>query len=168
MKMNAGLKILLLTVGTVLVIALAVLLIYFAGDRTPNYETVDTAYRPVSETPMPTPDTALSESMPTPEPTPEPEAETPAETEETAETTETAEQSPEMDEDGFYPCDDTVTVTGDSVNVRAEPNTDCEVLGSVTRGAGLHRTGFNEENWCRIDYNGRTAYISGDYVSVDG
>ena len=60
-----------------------------------------------------------------------------------------------------------MTVTGDSVNVRAEPNTNCEVLGSVSRGAGLHRTGFNDENWCRIEYDGRTAYISGDYVSVD-
>ncbi len=156
MKMNAGLKIALLTLGTLLVIALAVLLIYLAGGGEVEYETVDTAYQPVVATPVPSP-TATPEPTPeptaTPEPTPEPE--------------ETTEETPEMDADGFYPCDDTVTVTGDSLNVRAEPNTDCEVLGSLSRGAGLHRTGYNEENWCRVEYEGQTAYVSGDYVRVD-
>lgn len=156
--MNNGLKILLTTLCALLVIALGVLLIYMAGDRSVEYETVDINYNPVSATAMP--DVQLSDAVPepTPEPTPEPEPET----------EETTEPEPEMDEDGFYPCDDSVTVTGDTVNVRAEPNTNCEILGSVTRGTGLHRTGYNEDNWCRIDYNGQTAYISGDYVDVEG
>ncbi len=173
--MNNGLKILLCTLGVLLVLALAVFLIWLANGRTPQYETVDTHYAPVSASAMPA--TAdVSETFSTPEATvaPTPEAEAPmdetAETSETSETsettTETAEE-PTADEDGFYPCDDQVTVTGDSVNIRSEPNTSCEVLGSVSRGTGLHRTGFNDENWCRVEYNGRTAYISGDYVSVE-
>ncbi len=159
-NMNAGLKIFLFTVGTLLILALAALLIWLAGGGAPQYETVDASYKPVTQTAAPTAAPELSGSTATPEPTAEPTPEPTPEPEETAE--------PAPDEDGFYPCDDQVTVTGDSVNVRAEPNTNCEVLGSVSRGAGLHRTGFNDENWCRIEYDGRTAYISGDYVSVDG
>lgn len=150
--MSNGVKILLLTVGTLLVLALAALLVFFAGEQTVTYETVDTAYRPVTVTPTPEP-TATPEPTPEPTPQPTPEPEKPAE--------------PEPDADGFYPCDDTVTVTTDGLNVRAEPNTDCAVLGSLDRGAGLHRTGYNGDNWCRVEYNGQTAYVSGDYVSVE-
>lgn len=152
--MRAWVKILLLTVGTLLVLALAVLLIYFASDRTPRYETVDTAYQPVTVTPTPPP---TPTPVPTPEPTPTP----------TPEPVETPEPEPEPDEDGFYPCDDSVTVTTDGLNVRSEPNTSCSVIGSLDRGAGLHRTGYNEENWYRVEYDGQTAYVSGDYVSVE-
>lgn len=183
--MKNGLKIFLCTLGTLLVLALAGFIFWLTNGRTPQYETVDAHYEPVSATAMPAA-ADISETVTTPEPTtvPTPEAAADKTTEtteadgttgttgttETTETTETASETaeePTADEDGFYPCDDQVSVTGDSVNIRSEPNTNCEVLGSVSRGASLHRTGFNDDNWCRIEYNGSTAYISGDYVSVE-
>ena len=67
--MNAGLKIFLFTVGTLLVLALAALLIWLAGGGAPQYETVDASYEPVTQTAAPTAAPELSESLATPEPT---------------------------------------------------------------------------------------------------
>lgn len=134
-------KILLITVAVLLVIVLALVLVIAFGDRTPSYETVGMEYVPAVEI------------YTTPEPTPEPEA--------------TPEPTPEPapDEDGFWACEDTVTVKADQLNVRSGPGTDYSALGSVTRGTELERSGYSDEGWTRIVYEGQTAYVSSDYVS---
>lgn len=152
-KDNAGLKILLITVCVLLVIAIALVLMVFLGDRTPIYETIGMQYEApieVYSTPEPTPEPSpeaqeLPEGEVTPEPTPEP---TP-------------------DEDGFWPCEDSVTVDADTLNVRSGPGTDFEALGSVADGTRLDRTGYSDEGWTRVIYNGETAYVSSDYVVAE-
>ena len=50
-----------------------------------------------------------------------------------------------------------------TVNVRTEPNTDCEVLGKLTAGSAVFIKG-TDGDWTVIDYNGSTAYISSEYL----
>lgn len=150
-KNHSGLKILLVTLCTLLVIAIALMLLLYFGDRSPSYETIGMQYEaPASiyATPEPTP-------TPEPEPTPTPEPE------------ETDAPEPTPDAAGFWPCEDTVTVNADSLNVRSGPGTDFEALGSVTDGAVLERTGYNDAGWTRVIYEGETAYVSSDYVVAE-
>lgn len=55
-------------------------------------------------------------------------------------------------------------VTATKLNVRSEPNTACEILGSLTYGDAVEILGV-ENGWCRISYLGELAYISAEYVS---
>lgn len=148
-KNNTGLKILLVTVAVLLVIAIALVLVLMLGDRTPTFETIGVEFEaPVQiyATPEPTPEPEV-----TPEPTPEPTPE--------------ATPEPTPDADGFWPCEDTVTVDADSLNVRSGPGTDYSALGSVSRGTTLNRTGYSDSGWTRVVYEGTTAYVSSDYVT---
>ena len=56
-------------------------------------------------------------------------------------------------------------VTGTKLNVRSQPYTSSEILGVLMQGEAvvIYAT---EGSWYRIDYNGATAYISADYVSL--
>ena len=146
---TTALKILLVTVAILLVIAIALMLYLAFGDRSANYETIGMEYlpeTPVYETPAPTP---VPEEAPEPEPTPEPTPE------------------PGPDEDGFWPAEDTVTVDASELNIRATPSTDGSRLGSVTGGTELERTGYSDDGWTRVIYDGQTAYVSSDYVTVN-
>ncbi|MBP3577546.1 MAG: SH3 domain-containing protein [Lachnospiraceae bacterium] len=52
-----------------------------------------------------------------------------------------------------------------SVNVRSLPSTDGTKLGSLEEGEMVEVTGqCNETNWYRIVYNGKTAFVSGNYL----
>ena len=52
-----------------------------------------------------------------------------------------------------------------SVNFRSQPNTSCSVIGSLYNGATI--TILSSENgWYKATYNGKTGYISADYVTV--
>ena len=52
-----------------------------------------------------------------------------------------------------------------SVNFRSQPNTSCSVIGSLYNGATV--TILSSENgWYKATYNGKTGYISADYVTV--
>lgn len=63
------------------------------------------------------------------------------------------------------PANTTVYVTANKLNVRREPMAAGDVLGQLLYGAAV--TVLSAENgWCRIDYQGTTAYISADYVSL--
>lgn len=101
----------------------------------------------IEATPTPTPE-------PTPEPTPTPAATpTPAPV---------MEQTPsgvnEEVKSGTY------TATA-AVNVRSDCNTDAAQIGSVEQGATITSTGVCENGWIRIDYQGQTGYVSGDFVT---
>ena len=68
------------------------------------------------------------------------------------------------DADGAF---GTGSVTGSAVNVRSGPGTGYAVLGSVNQGQSFSVTGVSG-GWYKIDYNGATGYISGDYLSLGG
>lgn len=61
--------------------------------------------------------------------------------------------------------DDTVTVTGNQVNIRSAATTTSQILGIVSQGETLKRTGKGD-SWSRVVYNGKEAYISNRYITV--
>lgn len=75
----------------------------------------------------------------------------------------TEESTEESTEDPFTPVNDTVYSLA-SLNVRAEPSTDGEIIGALKVGEAAARTGIGDE-WMRIDYFGHVAYVYGEYVS---
>ncbi|MDO5706266.1 MAG: SH3 domain-containing protein [Paracoccus sp. (in: a-proteobacteria)] len=59
-------------------------------------------------------------------------------------------------------------VTGNRVNFRAGPSTNDAVVGALTRGAPVQALGPRSGNWVQIrDGQGRTGYMSGDFLSPD-
>lgn len=52
--------------------------------------------------------------------------------------------------------------TTSELNVRADSNTDSEIMGSVAAGAEIQ--GLNEEGWIKIEYNGMTGYVSEAFI----
>lgn len=62
---------------------------------------------------------------------------------------------------------DTVYVTGNSVNLRKGAGTDYDVITGLTKGTELKRTGTTDNGWTRVEYNGETGYLSSKYVSTD-
>ena len=56
-------------------------------------------------------------------------------------------------------------VTGDSVNVRASAGTSGSVVTTLSKGAGVTVTGF-EEGWYAVTAGGKSGYVSGDYVAL--
>ncbi len=52
----------------------------------------------------------------------------------------------------------------DPLNVREGPDADYEALGQLMVGDAVTVTGELSNGWYRIDYDGTTAYVSGDYL----
>ncbi len=57
-------------------------------------------------------------------------------------------------------------VNADRVNVRSGPGTTYSVLGQLTRGDALVIDDWSQ-SWYKFLYNGQTAYIMGQYVTLD-
>ena len=57
----------------------------------------------------------------------------------------------------------TVTVTGDNVRMRAEPNTDCEVVRTCKKGETYVMAGV-EGDWTKVINDGRECYIKSEFV----
>ncbi len=53
------------------------------------------------------------------------------------------------------------------LNVRSGPGTDHSIIGGLIPGAGVSITG-KEGKWYKINYNGSTAYVHGDYINTGG
>ena len=52
-----------------------------------------------------------------------------------------------------------------SLNVRSGPSADYDKLGSLKTGQQVKVTGKTEQTgWYRIEYNGKTGYVSGKYL----
>lgn len=94
---------------------------------------------------------------PTEEPTP---TEIPEQTVEPTQETEPAETS------AYTYTDLSVTMYAQSsVNVRTQPSTDGEKVGSLKMNDEVSVTGqCNETSWYRISYNGSEAYVSNNYL----
>ena len=58
----------------------------------------------------------------------------------------------------------TMSVVGDSINVRSIASTDGDVLGTVSDGEAMTVTG-EEGNWYQVTYNGGTGYINKDFLN---
>lgn len=71
------------------------------------------------------------------------------------------EETPSM---SFTSVNQTVYAT-DSVNVRSNPSTSSSVIGSLSEGDSVTRTGIGD-GWSRISYGGQTAYVSSSYVTT--
>ena len=76
----------------------------------------------------------------------------------TAEPTPTPEPLPEMTHELVY-------VTATDVNVRTEPNTDCEVLDVVQRGATFIRL-YEKDGWSAIEFDDMVAFIKSDFLTT--
>jgi uncharacterized protein YgiM (DUF1202 family) len=85
--------------------------------------------------------TAPTETAPTapPEPVTEPETQAPAEVYRT---------------------------TGSTVNVRSEPSTDSSILGQLPKGTEVEYVKRYNNEWTVINYDGREAYISSQYIEL--
>ena len=51
------------------------------------------------------------------------------------------------------------------VYVRSAAGTDGAILGSLSTGSTVTVSGYTNNNWIRITYNGQTGYVSSDYLS---
>ncbi|MCI8464837.1 MAG: SH3 domain-containing protein [Lachnospiraceae bacterium] len=88
--------------------------------------------------------------------------ETPEETEETKAPEETTASS--ADNSSFTEVDETVYAK-EGVNIRKEPQSDAEVVGTIQAGESIHRTGYND-NWSRVEYGGETCYIAAGFLTM--
>lgn len=62
--------------------------------------------------------------------------------------------------------EEVVYVTGDGVNVRAGADGSAKVVGTVSRGDSLKRTGWSKA-WSRVIFQGEERYISSEYLSLE-
>lgn len=64
----------------------------------------------------------------------------------------------------FSSVNETVYATA-SVNVRANHSTNSSIIGSLSEGDSVTRTGIGD-GWSRIKYGGQTAYVSSSYLTT--
>ncbi len=65
----------------------------------------------------------------------------------------------------FTDVSETVYVTGDQVNLRADASTSAEIVTALSKGTSLKRTAVSD-TWSRVVYQEKTCYISTQYVST--
>lgn len=68
----------------------------------------------------------------------------------------------------FTDCSETMYATT-TVNVRSSYSTNSDKLGSLTKAQSVKRTGIGTgaaAGWSRIEFNGKVAYVSSDYLSA--
>ena len=96
-------------------------------------------------TPLPTPTPAAT---PTPEPTPTPAIVT--------------EQTPSglviEVKNGTY-------MANADLNMRTDASAEAEFVIGIPNGTELSSTGVVENGWVRVEYDGKTGFVSGDYVT---
>ena len=61
---------------------------------------------------------------------------------------------------------DEVVYAVSSVNVRSGPSTDEMLVGSLSYGESVQRTGIGNKGWSRVIYNGEEAYVYASYLST--
>ena len=121
-------------------------------DTTAPTENADSTTAPTEETQAPTtPTEAVTEPPVTEEPNTDPTFATEVPTESPVET--------------FVEVDETVYAIS-SVNVRSGPSTDDMIVGSLSYGESVQRTGIGNKGWSRVLYNGEEAYVYASYLST--
>ena len=56
--------------------------------------------------------------------------------------------------------------TTDGVNLRSEPNTDCEVVTVLEMGTQVRMIG-EEDGWVKVSYNDMEGYIRADFLTAE-
>ncbi len=114
----------------------------------------------------------VSQSMESSTPTPEQTTQTAPETTPTPESVSTPAQenttAPQETDSLFTDCSETMYATT-TVNVRSSYSTNSDKLGSLTKAQSVKRTGIGTgaaAGWSRIEFNGKVAYVSSDYLST--
>ncbi len=115
----------------------------------------------------------VSQSMESSTPTPEQTTQTAPETTPTPESVSTPAQEnttapTQQKEQLFTDCSETMYATT-TVNVRSSYSTNSDKLGSLTKAQSVKRTGIGTgaaAGWSRIEFNGKVAYVSSDYLSA--
>ena len=104
--------------------------------------------------------------------TPEQTTQTAPETTPTPESVSTPAQentaAPQETDSLFTDCSETMYATT-TVNVRSSYSTNSDKLGSLTKAQSVTRTGIgtgDAAGWSRIEFNGKVAYVSSDYLSA--
>jgi uncharacterized protein YraI len=59
----------------------------------------------------------------------------------------------------------TTKTPGSTLNLRQGPSTGTSVLGSIPHGAQITITGAAQNGWYPVTYNGKTGYVSAQYVN---
>lgn len=59
----------------------------------------------------------------------------------------------------------TVKTKGSNLNVRKGPGTKYSIMGKYKNKASVILTGY-KNGWYQVDYNGKTGYVSGNYIST--
>ncbi|WP_297288805.1 SH3 domain-containing protein [uncultured Flavonifractor sp.] len=126
-----------------------------AADKSQETSTPEVSQSVESSTPAPEQTTQTA-----PETTPTPESvSTPAQENTTA---------PQETDSLFTETDETMYATT-TVNVRSSYSTNSDKLGSLTKAQSVTRTGIgtgDAAGWSRIEFNGKVAYVSSDYLSA--
>ena len=111
----------------------------------------------------------VSQSVESSTPAPEQTTQTAPETTPTPESVSTpARDDTTEQEQLFTDCSETMYATT-TVNVRSSYSTNSDKLGSLTKAQSVTRTGIgtgDAAGWSRIEFNGKVAYVSSDYLSA--
>ena len=114
----------------------------------------------------------VSQSMESSTPTPEQTTQTAPETTSVPESVSTSDQAdtsePKEAKSLFTETDETLYATT-TVNVRSSYSTNSDKLGSLAKAQSVKRTGIGTgaaAGWSRIEFNGKVAYVSSDYLST--
>ena len=75
----------------------------------------------------------------------------------TPEQTETSTPEPQVEK----------MVATEKVNVREQPNTDCNVLGKLTGGDSISVYETMSDGWSRVDYNGTEGYVKTEFLTSE-
>ncbi len=58
-------------------------------------------------------------------------------------------------------------VTADGLNIRTEPNTDCEIVTMIPNGESLELSQVLDDGWVEVYLDGDTVYASAEYVTIE-
>lgn len=61
--------------------------------------------------------------------------------------------------------EETVYAT-ENVNIRTEPNTDCDIITVLKKGSSVTRVGETKDGWSKVIYEGKDYYITSEYLSL--
>lgn len=107
----------------------------------------------------------VSDSAPAPAPTPTPDPSTTTPSTNTNTTTNTTANNNTTGVK-FTDVNETIYTT-EKCNIREKTSTNSNKVGTVEKGTELKRTGVGDNGWSRIEYNGKTCYISSAYITKE-
>ena len=159
--------------GIILVIIIVAILLVVRLNRRPDTDPATTSAVFTTPTPNVVTATAAPSPSPTaiPSPTPTAAVIVPPATQMTPTPTLTPTQVPAATPTtapsySVSPINDTVYISGNSVNVRSGPGTTYSIIGSESKGYELQRTGRTNNGWSRVNYKGGVGYVSESYLTA--